>query len=51
MASGLILNVEHLDTYVYIRFDPQYRTLRHIYMTSGLIFNTEHLDTYTWHLV
>jgi len=51
MASGLILNVEHLDTHIYIRFGPQYRTLRHTYMASGLILNVEHLDTHTRHLV
>jgi len=51
MASGLILNTEHLDTHMYIRFDPQYRTLRHTYMSSSLILDTEHLDTHIWHQV
>jgi len=48
-ASGLILNVEHVDTHIYIRFDPQYRTLRHTYKASCLILYTEHLDTHTRH--
>jgi len=50
MASGLVLYTEHLDTHIYIRFGPQYRTLRHTYMESGLILNTEHLDTHTRYL-